>query len=345
MRSRTYYPELHSDDLLTSLRLVGERLEQGWIYVLVNSSIPGLVKVGRTTRAPAERAAELSGATSVATPFVLAFDQEFADCVLAEQEIHAELDRRGLRVAHNREFFRGPPAEIVRVVLQTASQNDAGLPYVPAPSAADLLAEGDRHLFGKGETLQDITEALRCYRLAARRGSVVALERLGAVYAQLRGKSRADRRRAMRYLKEGARRGNYFCYCELARIYAAEGHMANFGKAWDLFFTRRGEAPCAEAEAAENRYVTALRHYLSGCLELGLPPGHLAELKAVAEPLLQALGMALDQVRDAPELRHHLANTLRWAYENLPPRVIEPEPAPARHWLPAWHRRPRRVAA
>ena len=31
---------------------------QDWIYVLVNSSIPGMVKVGRTARQPAERAAE-----------------------------------------------------------------------------------------------------------------------------------------------------------------------------------------------------------------------------------------------------------------------------------------------
>ena len=320
-------------------------MEQGWIYVLVNSSIPGLVKVGRTTRAPAERAAELSSATGVATPFVLAFDQEFADCVLAEQEIHAELDRRCLRVAHNREFFRGPPAEIVRVVLQIAAQNDAGLAYVPAPSAADLLAEGDRHLFGKGETLQDVTEALRCYRLAARRGSVVALERLGAVYAQLRGKSRADRRRAMRYLKEGARRGNYYCYCELARIYEADGHVANFGKAWDLFFAHRQNAPCAEAELPANRYVNALRLYVAGCLAMGLQPAHLSELRSVAEPLVHALGTALDQVRDAPEARHRLAAALRWAYENLLPPPIEPAPRPVRHWLPAWPGRPRHIVA
>ena len=35
-------------------------MEPGWGYVLVNSSMPGLAKVGRTTRSPAERVAELS---------------------------------------------------------------------------------------------------------------------------------------------------------------------------------------------------------------------------------------------------------------------------------------------
>lgn len=33
---------------------------RGYIYVLANSAMPDLVKVGKTTRTPAERAAELS---------------------------------------------------------------------------------------------------------------------------------------------------------------------------------------------------------------------------------------------------------------------------------------------
>ena len=135
---------------------------QDWIYVLVNSSIPGMVKVGRTARRPTDRAAELSGATGVATPFVLAFEQAFADGVRAEELIHAELDRRGLRVAANREFFRGSPADIVRVVLHVASLcGDANTVSAP-PTAAELLADGDRHLFGVGDALQDYGEAVRC---------------------------------------------------------------------------------------------------------------------------------------------------------------------------------------
>ena len=47
-------------------------MEPGWVYVLVNSSMPGIAKVGRTTRAPRDRAAELSGVTGVATPFIVA---------------------------------------------------------------------------------------------------------------------------------------------------------------------------------------------------------------------------------------------------------------------------------
>ena len=95
-------------------------MEQGWVYILVNPTLPGLVKVGRTTRLPSKRVAELSQATGVATPFILVFEQAFADCAAAERDIHRVLDSRGMRVAANREFFRGPTTEIVRLVLQYA---------------------------------------------------------------------------------------------------------------------------------------------------------------------------------------------------------------------------------
>jgi len=51
----------------------------GYIYALVNASMPGLVKVGRTSRDPKDRAAELSGATGVATPFLVVYHEHFAD--------------------------------------------------------------------------------------------------------------------------------------------------------------------------------------------------------------------------------------------------------------------------
>jgi hypothetical protein len=312
-------------------------MEQGWIYVLVNSSLPGLVKVGRTSRSTQERVAELSAATRVPTPFVLAFDQEFEDCVAAEQSVHAELERRGQRIAANREFFRGSPAEIVRVVLEVAAAAGAGPAFTPARSGIDLVADGDSHLNGTGETLQDLPDAVRCYRLAAARGSLVAHERLGAIFADLTPQTRSDRRRTMRHLKEGARRGNYFCYCEMGRVFARDVHPENFAKAWDLFFARRADSFLPEVEPGEQRYLAALLVYIGTCLELGVQPRHVAELRALAENLLEHLLQGLDRVRDAPEARQRLARILRWSYENL-----SPQPPPVREvrrlgsWWKAW---------
>jgi hypothetical protein len=292
-------------------------MAQGWVYVLVNSSIPGLAKVGRTTRPPLERVAELSAATGVPTPFVLAFEQEFADCAQAERDIHAELDRRGCRLASNREFFRGSPNEIVRVVLQMAASSGDGPEVAPLASAETLLAQGERHLFGDGDTLQDLAEACRCYRLAATRGSLIALERLGAIYAQVKGRGRTGRRRALRQLKDGAARGNYYCYVEMATLYTGEKHAANAAKSWNLFFARRADSFRADVEIGQDRYVLALRRYIQSCLDSGVLPGHIDVLKPEAEALIRSILASIDHVRDAPERRERLAAALRWSYEAL----------------------------
>lgn len=312
-------------------------MERGWIYVLVNSAMPGLVKVGRTTRPPAERVAELSGATGVALPFVLAFEHEFADCTAAERLIHAELDRRGRRVAANREFFSSPASEVVRLILQLAARLPGAAEDAPPPppliAASVLLAEGDRARNGLGATLEDRSEAARLYNLAALRGSLVAVERLGAVCLQshLLQPSRAARRRALRYLKDGLRRGNYYCAAQLARLYAAEGHVANFGKCWDKFFADRAAAPLPEAEADTAAYPAALILYVDGCLRLGLEPGYRAALAESAEAMVHALADALDRVRDDPDRRARLAWLLRWVRETLFPAI---DPAPAAPFPP-----------
>ncbi len=319
--------------------------EQGWIYVLVNSTIPGLMKVGRTTRPPAARVAELSAATGVATPFVLAFEQAFADCVSAERLAHAELDRRGLRVAPNREFFRGSPAEIVRIVLDVAAGAVPPPPAAPARTAFGLLAEGERHLFGTGTHFQDVSDAAHYYRLAAAHGSLVALERLGAIYAQCGTKRRPERRRAMRYLKDGAKRGNYYCYCEMAMVYAREGHLANFHKAWALFFTARGAGFNAEAEAGEYRHARALWHYILACLDLRLSPGHLPALREAAAPLVHVGEEAVQNAAAGPD-RRRVAQALRWVQQDLV-TVAAKQPAPRGwfHWFRLVLQRQRGLAA
>lgn len=90
----------------------------GYLYVLVNPSMEGMVKVGKTTRDPALRARELGAATGVPTPFLLVFELFFGDCDKAEEYVHDALEARGHRVAGNREFFRATPSETIDVVLR-----------------------------------------------------------------------------------------------------------------------------------------------------------------------------------------------------------------------------------
>ncbi len=88
----------------------------GYVYVMINSSLNGLVKIGKTTKNPDERAKELSSATGVPTPFVVVFYKEFKNCSLAEQQIHKFLEDNGCRINDNREFFNIPINEAIEVV-------------------------------------------------------------------------------------------------------------------------------------------------------------------------------------------------------------------------------------
>ncbi len=81
---------------------------QGYVYCLTNATMPGLVKIGRTARNPATRAAEISASTGVATPFNLEWSRRVDDMASAESDLHGALSRH--RLNKRREFFRCTPA-------------------------------------------------------------------------------------------------------------------------------------------------------------------------------------------------------------------------------------------
>ncbi len=92
--------------------------DAGYVYVLINSTLPGLVKVGKTTKDSESRAKELSSATGVPTPFTVAFDAYFNDCTLAEDYIHNKLESNGYRLSNNKEFFQAPLKEVIKVITE-----------------------------------------------------------------------------------------------------------------------------------------------------------------------------------------------------------------------------------
>lgn len=88
----------------------------GYVYVMINPSLPDVVKIGKTTREPSERAKELSSATGVPTPFILVYSKPFADCHFAEKVIHGYFEKKGARVNDNREFFRVSTMEAIDLI-------------------------------------------------------------------------------------------------------------------------------------------------------------------------------------------------------------------------------------
>jgi hypothetical protein len=87
----------------------------GHVYILVNSSFPDLVKIGRTTKDPVERARELR-VTGVPTPFIVAYSVLVSDCCSLESLMHEELAE--FRLSNDREFFKVDPKIAINLLVQ-----------------------------------------------------------------------------------------------------------------------------------------------------------------------------------------------------------------------------------
>lgn len=74
-----------------------------YVYVLVNKSVPNMVKIGMTTNTPDERAKQISAATGVVTPWIPVFSFKCYRSDLLESEIHEHF--REFRVNTHREMF------------------------------------------------------------------------------------------------------------------------------------------------------------------------------------------------------------------------------------------------
>ena len=274
-------------------------MARGFIYVLVNSSIPGLVKIGKTTRDPTERAKELSAATGVATPFVVVFQHYFNDCDLAERYIHAILQRKGLRKSDNREFFQATPNDVIHLILQipdishdnTAENNEELLlldndeqalltqedlsPQIEFGNSKaqkpwlELLSEADMHYYGFGDCITDEEEALKIYKQAASMGSILAYEYIGKIYLNNNG-IRRDENKALFFFKEGAQRGNYYCFSEMSNLFFYKTEIENFFKAMKNFLINRTIRINADIEDFNEKHLYAIWGYIRHCIILNV---------------------------------------------------------------------------
>jgi hypothetical protein len=79
------------------------------VYVLTNETMPGLVKIGRTTDDLTDRIRALFG-TGVPLPFELFYACEVQDCRFVEKQIHDAFGDH--RISKSREFFRIAPERV-----------------------------------------------------------------------------------------------------------------------------------------------------------------------------------------------------------------------------------------
>lgn len=90
-------------------------MAEQYLYILSNPSMPGLIKVGKTTTHPDQRMAELHS-TGVPTPFELECSFAVPDCHESERKAHNALN--AYRVANNREFFRLSVQSAIKTIIE-----------------------------------------------------------------------------------------------------------------------------------------------------------------------------------------------------------------------------------
>ena len=91
-------------------------MNAGYVYILVNNSLKGMIKIGSTTLGAKERAKQLSSHTGVPTPFSVAYEIYVEDYLNFERLIHDELSE--FRVSQNREFFQYPLNKAIELVYE-----------------------------------------------------------------------------------------------------------------------------------------------------------------------------------------------------------------------------------
>lgn len=92
------------------------KIKQGWVYVLTNPEMKGIVKIGQTQSSVEERAKQLY-TTGVPQPYQIFYQCFFQNCEQAEKQVHEFLKK--YRVKENnadREFFRVSPEMAMQVV-------------------------------------------------------------------------------------------------------------------------------------------------------------------------------------------------------------------------------------
>ena len=116
-----YFGELYYDVALNAY----QSIDFGYVYAMYSPAMPGIIKIGMTTRTPAERAKELSAPTSTPIPFKTIFSFQVMKCEAVEQKAHKILAKQ--RVSNAREFFGCSPAKARASVMQAIQEVYTGM--------------------------------------------------------------------------------------------------------------------------------------------------------------------------------------------------------------------------
>jgi hypothetical protein len=208
----------------------------GYLYVFINPSMPGIIKIGRTTNLIEERAEQLSSVSGVPTPFIPVYYSYFSNSENAERIAHNKLTK--FRISTGREFFRISTTLAIDTIISIHAQEDIqyeekGQLYLPITSQNTEEALGPKTqkelghslyisainaLLGEEDHLQDWKEAIKLLHQSDQAGYADASYALGRIYLFGYGPT-VDLDKALHYLNDGINKGSDRCWALLAYYY------------------------------------------------------------------------------------------------------------------------------
>lgn len=87
-----------------------------FVYVLVNPSMPGVCKIGYTTKTVYDRCRQINTSAGVITPWYPVFAYKCPSGPMLEKEVHNYLEKMGKRVNKNKEGFELDSTEAIKVI-------------------------------------------------------------------------------------------------------------------------------------------------------------------------------------------------------------------------------------
>ena len=109
----------------------------GYVYAFATRSMPGVVKIGATTRDPSERLAEANASDTWRPPhpYVVVCAVEVADAFASERAVHAVLAARRVGAQSAREFFEITELEarvLLSLLVAQTAQTETPATYAQA---------------------------------------------------------------------------------------------------------------------------------------------------------------------------------------------------------------------
>ncbi len=153
---------------------------EGWVYVLTNEAMPGLVKVGQTYKTPEIRAQELSDATGVAAQYVVVYKAFVSNYEQVEKTVHDKLKSAGKH--YNKEFFTCKPFEAIRYIRESAtirfeeSKEDVER-KIQHQKSLEAQQEVERQRIAKEQEHQENERRLAAEEVVRKQESVEKIER------------------------------------------------------------------------------------------------------------------------------------------------------------------------